>query len=196
MQVQLLTDSPTAFAQLDREMGQGAGPALDALASSTQLPVATLQAAWAAAKAPVGVVDSPEDASRVVYGLLVELSPELEPSRDARAELAWALARERSLPGFPEGARTHAWLAEWMGVSVEAVGEASQAALASLPGLADQEPRPFIYANPDAYLDALCVSLERSEREAIDARVATIAQDAATILPPELRQSLLASATP
>lgn len=196
VQIQLLSESPTAFAQLDREMATGVGPALDAMVRATKLPAEELAKCWSAARATVGVVESPEQAASVVTHFLVQISPELKVGREPSADLAWQLVRERSAPNYPEDARTHVWLAEWLGVPVEAVGEASEQALASLPTLVGQEPRVFLYANPDAYLDAFSASLESKHKAEVDARVATLMQDTAERLPEDLRQSLWASARP
>ncbi len=193
LQLELLSESPSAFARASDELAERKGPAVDALVQATGLPVETLASHWYAATRAHGPVTDEAGAQKVVAGFLARMAPELAVERGQAAELAWKLERERTAVGFPAEARTHLWLAEWMGVPVDAVAKAGEAAAAGLG--AEGDARARIYAEPERYLDALAVALEATHKAELDQRTASLVEQGQLALPPEVSGGLVAAQT-
>jgi hypothetical protein len=165
LQLSMLTESPTAFAQLSYELLQGKGASVDNMTRATGLSVEFLQNAWTQSLAPVGVVDSQEEAQAVVVGFMEACAPKLQVDRQLLASFAWQLAREQSFPSNNNASQL--WLSAWLGVPVSAIQQATAAALPT--GTTDL--RASIYADPDAFLNRLSAKLEAEHSEEIHARI-------------------------
>jgi hypothetical protein len=166
MQFELLINSPGAFAQMNQESAQGVGPMTVALAQATNLSEPQVQALWQKALSQVELEGQATDGRRVVNAFAVELAPVLEISSELRAERAWKMARERQDPGFPATAIEHQSLANWLGVPVETVLDASEKTF----GDVDSAVREQIYANPVASQHTLARHIEAKSGALIDAR--------------------------
>lgn len=193
MHMDLLLDSPTAFAQLSHELARGEGPSVDAMVQATGVPVEALQSAWATASAPVGQVMSPSDAARVLTGFLVQIGPQLVVPKDATAELAWQLAREQAAGTSSADASAHRWLAGWLGVSPEALSSATAAATAGLAMDDGDAARAALYADPGPFLNAVATTLEQSHGDEVYARLSELDKAASERLPSEAREILAAA---
>jgi hypothetical protein len=169
-QITLLLESPTAFAQLNRELAAGQGPAVDALVRSTGLSADELAVAWSRAGETVGVVSDREQAGSQVMGFLTQIAGQLNADDRMLAELQWSLVRERSQPDFPASASSHQWLAEWLGVPVDSVA----AATAKVYADPDQDLRKSIYEQPERHIHALSSELGSTCGDLIDAHIADI----------------------
>ncbi len=169
-QITLLMESPTAFAQLNRELAAGQGPAVDSLIRSTHLSAEELATAWNRAGETIGVVSDREQAGAQVMGFLTQLAGQLNADDRMLAELQWSLVRERSQADFPASASSHLWLAEWLGVPVESVA----AATAKVYAAGDEDLRKSLYESPDRHINALSIELGDSCGELIDAHIADI----------------------
>lgn len=173
MQFEQLMSSPSAFAQMNQESAQGVGPMTVAVAQSTNLSEPQIQALWQKALSQVALQGQASDARLVVNAFASELAPLLELSPELRAERAWKLARERQDPNFPASAVEHRNLAQWLGVPVQTVLEASEQTY----GQVDAQLRERIYANPQAVQHTLARHIEAKSGAQIDARTdALVAQ--------------------
>lgn len=179
MQAELLRTSPTAFRQLSTEMGQGGGPAVDALQRATGLPQERLVAAWKQTLAEAEPVRSEEAASQMVQAFMRRIGPELAVSTDVAAEFAWQLIREQSDDSRQPSGRTHAWIADWLGVDESAIAEACTLARqqAALGNKADT--RQHLYHDPAPFLDAFANTLESEHGEQIRGRLDEITRTVA-----------------
>lgn len=163
-QLQLLLDSPSAMAQLNQEVQSTPGAATQALAHASGLSVEQTQATWAAALAESGDVTRREDAQRVLTAYVEKISDTLQVSEQVKADALWRLAREAETGGTQE----QSWVADWLGLPVQAV---QSAVATAFPAGADAELREAIAADPQAYSMALAVALEAENEAAIDARL-------------------------
>ena len=177
LQLDLLTDSPTAFAQLGTELSRGNGPAVDAMVHATGLPAARLASAWSIAGSKVGPVSDRDGATRQIVAFVDEIAPELTVSNEVLAAFGWQLVREQTSPEFPAKSQAHAAIATWLGVPEQAVTQATSAALADL-GVSPADARAAIYANPDRFADVFSASIEAAQGEAVRARAASLARAA------------------
>ncbi len=170
MHVDLLLTSPTAFAQLDRELAAGAGPAVDAMAIATDIDVATLVAAWERARDPVKPVRSAEEARATLTRFLKEIGPSLKVPAEVVADVSWQLIRER-FDTSSNSARATALIANWLGITAADVGAAADVAVRSL-GLDDSDStRITLFKDPKPFLLALSTELDAKHKGVIDARI-------------------------
>jgi hypothetical protein len=172
MHMRLLSESPTAFAQLAHELSLGEGPAVDALVTATELDVSVLQTEWTLTASVEGEVDSGEKAQRFAAVFLRNIAPQIKVRLATRSELAWRLIREQKrqdVEGKASGTlAAHTWLARWMGVSTEALMSATGSAVEGLQDESDL--RAAVYANPQKFFGRLARSLSTAERDALGAR--------------------------
>jgi hypothetical protein len=166
MQFEQLINSPGAFAQMNQESAHGVGPMTLGLAQSTNLSESQVQVLWQKALSQVELQGPASDARQVVDAVAAELVPVLEISPELRAERAWKLARERQDPGFPGNAIEHQGLAQWLGVPLQSVLDASEQTF----GDVDSQVREQIYANPTATQHTLAKHIEAASSAEIDAR--------------------------
>jgi hypothetical protein len=168
LQLALLSESPVGWNRAALEVAAGGGATLDALSATTGLSTEALCAAWTAS-APQDGVHSSDDATRAVRAFVEHAGRDMRPSPEVQAELAWKLAREAQ---GPEGSEpTSTMIAAWLGVPQDAVIAAAADATAALAATPQSDLRGAVYADPDAFLDALSRSLEQSQAAAIDATI-------------------------
>lgn len=181
MHLDLLHNSPSAYAQLSQELLAGEGPAVDAMVRATRLPVSMLQADWQAAREAEGVAGSAEEAHQVITAFIKQISPKLSVPTDIAAEVSWKLIREHAAAAEGDALQTtHQWMAEWLGVSTASVARANERALQQLGGAGDEALRAQLYADPEPFLRALSVNLELTDKASIEGRVdALLAQHTA-----------------
>jgi hypothetical protein len=172
MHMRLLSESPTAFAQLAHELSQGEGPAVDALVAATDLEVSVLQTEWTLTASAEEEVDSREKAQRFAAVFLRNIAPQIKVRLATRSDLAWRLIREQKrqdVEGRASGTlAAHTWLARWMGVSTEALMAATRSAVEGLQ--AESDLRAAVYAHPEKFFRRLARSLSTAERDALGAR--------------------------
>jgi hypothetical protein len=179
MQADLLRTSPTAFRQLSSEMEQGGGPAVDALQRATGLPQERLVATWAHTLADTGPVRSEEAAAQMVQNFMRRIGPELTVSTDVAAEFAWQLIREQSDSSLQPSGRTHAWIADWLGVDEAEIAEACVLARQQVALESNSDTRQQLYQEPAPFLDAFATTLEAEHGEQIRKRLDEITRTVA-----------------
>ncbi len=176
LQVDLLAESPEAFAQFDREIAAGAGSSVDAICASTRLDVAQIQTQWEAARR--GAVTSHDLASAHVGRFLKGIAADLVPSNTSQASLASALVSEQGRAG---GGRRTEWLAEWLGVSPDVVRTAVvESALAH--GIDDSDrARAAVLSRPDELLLETVRRVEVAAPDQVQARFEALAAQASAL---------------
>jgi hypothetical protein len=122
----------------------------------------------------------------VVADFVARIAGDIAVSPELASDLVWRLAVERFDHADTDAVPTHSWVARWLGVPVEAVLDASAAALTQLEGLADGARRDRIRADPNRYLLLLTVHVESAHADAVEARVRTLLRNFGPWIPPHL----------
>jgi len=112
----------------------------------------------------------------VVAAFVREVGPDLEVSQDVAAGFAWQLVREQTGGQTLDDARTHQWLAQWLGVDLEATVSACSTAQGQLAIQDAAVLREQIYSDPKPFLDAFAIALEAEHGEAVQRRILELAQ--------------------
>ncbi|MEQ1567046.1 MAG: hypothetical protein ABMA64_15515 [Myxococcota bacterium] len=170
----LAVESPDAFEQLEGELARGAGPALDALVTSTGLSAQALAAHWEATRGEIGAVADEAGALRFTAAFVGRLAAEATASPEVELQLLEQLHRESLDPASAADGPAHRWLAQWWGVPPAAAAEATHAAFADLAALGDADRRGQLSVQRSGYLDRIAGHVDAHHAAAVEGKFAAL----------------------
>lgn len=179
----LLVRSPQAHDQLADELARGEGPGCSALVHATGCSPQLLAERWQQTAEAHGLITDQAGAMRFSMDFVSRIAPSLVVSDAQQRALLGRLQRERIDPAFPASAPTHAWLARWLGVPVEAIAAATSPEAQASAACAEAQGASASHEQITRCLDAIAGQVGVQHAEQITARIDHLIARASQWLP-------------